>query len=106
VTTRVFGYSDDNVCAEGDFSDEWGCWNTDLVLTCSDGTELHTHYGKEINGVTDGIWSISVIMKGALFDRLEECFDADADPYSDIVYFRDGLTAIEITVHVGEGVAT
>lgn len=92
MATKVYGCSDDNVCFEGDIRDEIGCWDTDLLLLFSDGTVLKTHYGKHVPGQgDDGIWQIRLITQGSLFDHIEECFDSDADIYSDIAHFRDGL---------------
>lgn len=92
---KVYGYSDDNVCWEGDISDEVGCFRTDLVLTFSDGTKLRTHYGKGAGADEEGIWTIEVVAQGSLIDRIEFCHDAEAEIYSDIVYFKDGITKIE-----------
>lgn len=97
MTTRIFGYSDDNVEAEGDISDEWGCYDTDLVLTFSDGTVLRTHYGKTLpDGSSDGIWTIILLNRGSLFEGIQECFDSDAEIYSDIAHFQDGLTGVTV----------
>lgn len=96
MTSRVYGYSDDNVMCEGDFHDEIGCYDTDLSIRFSDGTILATHYGKTVNGKNEGIWHIQMVVDGPLFDRIEECFDSDARIYSDIAYFKDGITSWEV----------
>lgn len=103
MTTRIYGYSDDNVEAEstnkGEVDDEWGCYDTDLVLSCADGTKLHVHYGKKLQLLgdsEDGVWSIKLLKQGGLFIRIDECFDPEADIYSDIAHFEDGLTSIKV----------
>jgi hypothetical protein len=96
MTTKIYGYSDDNVCSQGDFRDEWGCFETDLMVICSDGTRLKTHYGKTINGADDGVWAIELLEAGYLFDRIDLCFDSDAKIYSDIAWFKDGLTDVRV----------
>ena len=96
MSTKVYGYSDDNITIQGDLHDEFGCYDTDLGLEFSDGTVLETHYGKTINGTEEGVWTITLKIAGSLFDRIDECFDSDADIYSDIAYFKDGLTSVEV----------
>lgn len=39
-----------------------------------------------------GVWGFKLIRAGRLFDRIEECNDEDDEVYSDVVYFKDGLT--------------
>ena len=91
--TRVYGQSDDLIEFEGDVRGEVGCYGTDeddasgVLVVFSDGTVLCVKYGK--GGA--GIWGIAAVRKGELFDRIDPCDDEDADPYSDQVFFRDGL---------------
>jgi hypothetical protein len=92
MATKVYGQSDDLIEFEGDVSDEVGYYERDEeseggLVFCSDGTALRVKYGKEIGG----IWAITAIHKGSLFDRIDVCDDEDANPHSDVAYFRDGL---------------
>lgn len=90
--TKVYGQSDDNIYFEGDVYGQVSKYNTDeaprgVLVYFSDGTILEVKYGK----LGRGIWGIMIHKQGDLFDRIEPCFDEDADIYSDIAYFRDGL---------------
>lgn len=91
MATKIYGASDDLVEFEGDIYGEVGCSGTDdckhgILVVCSDGTLLEVKYGK----ADRGIWGITVLSKGSLFDRLEICTDDDARPHSDVVNLRDG----------------
>jgi hypothetical protein len=93
MSTRVYGCSDDLIEFEGDVHGEVGNYCSDdddpgALIAFSDGTLLAVRYGKPGNLA---IWAISVIRKGDLFERIEECADEDATPYSDQAYFRAGL---------------
>lgn len=95
MATKIYGCSDDLVEIVGDISDEIGCHGTDdkergVLLVGNDGTALEVKYGK--GGM--GIWKITLLKRGELFDRIEQCTDEDADPYSDVVYFKDGLKSL------------
>lgn len=90
--TKIYGRSDDLIEFEGDVRGEFGCYGTDdrdrgVLVACSDGTLLEVKYGKA--GL--GIWAITLIKQGDLFDRLEVCDDEDAKPYSDVAHFKPGL---------------
>lgn len=90
--TKIYGASDDLVEFEGDFSGEVGSYGTDdrekgVLVVVSDGTILEVKYCKN----TPGVWGISVLNKGSLFDGIEVCTDSDADIYSDVVTLRDGV---------------
>ena len=80
---KVYGYSDDNLVIEGAPypADEIGCYCSEVIVTFSDGTVISAYYGKD-----DflAIWAIKVIEKGTAEQKLTECFDEDADPYSDV----------------------
>lgn len=90
---KVYGASDDLIEIEGDFREEDGCYaclddeHDPHYLIFSDGTILTIIYGKDIGG----IWEIKLISKGSLFDRIDVCLDDEADIYSDIAYFKDGI---------------
>ena len=91
--TKVYGASDDLVEFEGELRGEVGCSCTDdddckgVLVVMSDGTLLVVKYGKHGRG----IWGISLLHKGKLLDRIDQCDDVDADPYSDVAHFRPGI---------------
>ena len=80
---KVYGESDDLVEIEGSkyLDDEIGCYKCDVMIRFTDGTEILVSYGKPGYG---GIWGIAVENKGSADQKLTECFDEDADIYSDI----------------------
>lgn len=90
--TRIYGASDDLIEFEGDVSGEVGCYGTDdrdrgVLVACSDGTLLEVKYGKA--GM--GVWGITVVRRGDLLIGVEEIYDGDADPHSDVASFSKGL---------------
>lgn len=93
--TKIYGQSDDNIYFEGDVSGQLDCcYGTDdrekgILIACSDGTIAEVRYCKNVPGV----WAITVLNKGSLFDRIELCTDPDEDIYSDILYLKDGAMA-------------
>lgn len=92
MSTKVYGASDDLIEFEGDCYGEVGCYGTDdrpkgVLLCFDDATILEVQYGKN----DKGIWGIKLLAKGSLFDRIEQCDDEEAEIYSDVAYFRDGL---------------
>ena len=92
MTTNVYGSSDDLIEFEGDVSGEVCHYGTDehktgVLLAFSDGTLLDVRYGKP----QGGIWEINVLRKGELLIKIESCIDEDADIYSDVATFADGL---------------
>jgi hypothetical protein len=90
MATEVYGASDDLIEVEGDVMGEVNHMSDKPALVrFSDGTVLSVVYGKPGN---HGVWWIRAIERGALFDRIDECFDENADRYSDTAHFRDGLT--------------
>ena len=95
MVTKIFGQSDDNIYTEGDYEGQYTHYGTDeqehgILLVINDGSILEVKYGK--GGLA--IWGIQVIKKGNLFDRIEFCDNEDADIYSDIVFFKKGVTFI------------
>jgi hypothetical protein len=93
VATKIYGYSNDNVEVEGGpaAGDYW-CYDTDdsehgVLLTCSDGTVLEAKYGKG----QMGIWGVTLIRKGDMFDRIDQCEDEDAKIHSDVAHFTGEL---------------
>lgn len=90
MTTKIYGTSDDLIEFEGDIYDEIGAYEAqDKGILLSDGTVLECSYSKTPDL---GVWGFKLIRAGSLFDRIEECNDEDAEVYSDVVYFKDGLT--------------
>lgn len=93
MATKVYGASDDLIEVEGDVRGEVACYGAvdeegpGVLLVFSDGTVLAVKYGKPAGG----IWEVKVVHKGALLVGIEECDDEDADPYSDVATFRDGV---------------
>lgn len=91
--TRVYGASDDLIEFAGDFRGEVAASGTEegdaagVLVLLSDGTVLAVKYGK----LGEGIWQVAALKKGQLFDRIDLCDDAEADPYSDVAHFRPGI---------------
>ncbi len=90
--TKIYGQSDDNVYFEGDVRAQYSQYGTDdkdtgILIVCSDGTILEAKYGKN----DSGIWEIKLRHKGSLFDKIDQCTDEEADPYSDVAHFKPGL---------------
>ena len=85
MTTKIFGASDDLIEFQGDVHGEVGA--SKGLIVCSDGTVLSVTYGKgEL-----AVWQIIYLRAGDLLGEIDQCFDEDADPYSDVVNFKDGL---------------
>lgn len=93
MAAQIYGRSDDLIEFIGDVCGEVGCYGTDedgrgVLVICSDGTLLDVKYGKPGNG---GVWAVTLVKRGSLLDRIDQCDDPDADIYSDVAHFRDGL---------------
>jgi hypothetical protein len=91
--TAIYGASDDLIEFAGDVIGEVGYYSPDdettaALIVCNDGTLLTVRYGKPGLG---GVWDVTLLQIGPLLDRIEVCTDEDADPYSDIAWFRPGL---------------
>lgn len=90
--TTVHGRSDDLIEFEGEVTGEVNYIGEDddegCLLAFDDGTLLAMKYCKP--GLA--VWGISVLRKGNLFDRIEVCNDSEAKVYSDVAYFRSGMT--------------
>jgi hypothetical protein len=92
--TRIYGRSDDLIEFAGDIHGEVNFYTSDdasedesgCLLIFDDGTMLVARYGKP----QGGIWALTVVQEGRLFDRLEICADPDAAEYSDVVHLKDG----------------
>lgn len=88
--TRVYGTSDDLIEVEGGMAaGEYGSYGTDeqgkgVLLVFDDGTVLEVQYGKRDMAV----WQVTLLNAGDAFDRIDQCADEDADPYSDQAFFK------------------
>lgn len=92
MSTEIYGASDDLIEFDGDVSGEVGCYGTDdrergVLVVCSDGTLLEVKYGKGRRG----IWGITLLQRGTLLVEIEQCSDENAERYSDVAKFSDGL---------------
>lgn len=80
----ITGASDDLIEIEGEFQEEFNCYNcTNGTMTFSDGTLLRVYYDE------DGIWRFKPICKGDLLEKIE-CGSVQEDT-NDKVYFKNGL---------------
>ena len=92
MATKIYGASDDLIEFEGEYEGEVGAYGTDdrekgALVVCSDGTVAEVKYSK--GGA--GIWGINLLKKGALFQGIDLCTDADARPHSDVLTLGDGV---------------
>ena len=95
ATLRVYGASDDLIEVEGpNFSEEFNPpYGEESDLTMSDGTVLTVKYGKDIKHDVDlfeefAIWKITLKKQGPAFLSIDECFDEEGNPPSDIAHFK------------------
>lgn len=87
--TKVYGASDDLIEFDGDVDGEVGHYSERPVkVYMSDGTVLSVLYGKG----GKGIWTVKLVEAGPLFERIDECHDEEAKVYSDVAYFKPGLS--------------
>lgn len=95
---KVYGYSDDLVEIEGTayINDEIGCYKSDVRIFFYDETQIRVSYGKPGHG---GVWGITVENRGTAEQRLTECFDADAEIYSDVFEIDAEVAAHEVIDH-------
>lgn len=92
MSTRIYGRSDDLIEFDGDVYGEVSCASNydaqaGIMVICSDGTILDVKYSR----IVLGVWNVALVARGTLLDSIEPCVDEDADPYSDVATFRDGL---------------
>ena len=90
TTTKVYGYSDDNVVIEGMTEDEIDCFDKVVELAFEDGTVVQVTYPKR-PGLA--VWGITYVKKGEAEQTMTECEDEDADPYSDVLVIEAKLTS-------------
>ena len=89
MATKVYGASDDLVEVDGDVKGEVSCYDEEkgILVIFSDGSILQVKYGK----ADMGIWGVTLISAGNLFERIDPCMDENANPSSDVAHFKDGL---------------
>lgn len=92
MATKIYGASDDLIEFEGDFKGEVGCYGTNdrdngVLVMVSDGTMLEVKYGKN----DDAIWEVKLLKKGKLLVSIDLCTGSEADQYSDVAHFKDGV---------------
>ena len=92
METEIWGASDDLIEFDGDVHGEVCCYGTDdrergVLVVCSDGTLLEVKYGKGRRG----IWQVTLLRQGSLFGGIQPCDDENADRYSDVARFAEGL---------------
>jgi hypothetical protein len=86
---KVYGASDDLIELDGnngDVNEEFGVYLDNgeaRYLGFSDGTVLRAVYDE------DGIWRLTPIFKGTLYERKED--GVVASDTNDVVWFRDGV---------------
>lgn len=80
---RVYGESDDILVVEGSPipAEEIDCYDEDVIVDFDDGTQIRCGYGKPNCG---GVLYVNVIKQGTAKHKLTECFDEDAEIYSDV----------------------
>jgi hypothetical protein len=91
MTTKIYGASDDLIDVEGDVHDEFGSFDSNSIVGCSDGTRLEFEY------LMGGLWKIKIHNTGDLFDRLEICEKETDKGHSDIAHFKSGLKWVVCT---------
>lgn len=91
---KVYGCSDDLVEIEGAKypNDEIGCFERDVKIKFTDGTEIKVGYNKP----DLAIWWIRVEKRGTANQTMTSCWDEDAFPYSDILTIDSELLSVEV----------
>ena len=81
---RVYGESDDILVVEGSPipAEEIDCYDEDVIVDFDDGTQIRAKYCKPIHGC--GAWDIKVVKQGTAEQKMKECFDEDAEIFSDV----------------------
>lgn len=96
---KVYGCSDDLVEIEGAEypNDEIGCFERDVKIKFTDGTEIKVGYSKP----DLAIWWIRVEKRGTANQTMMRCWDEDAFPYSDILTIDSELLSVEVVPKEG-----
>lgn len=91
---KVYGCSDDLVEIDGAEypNDEIGCFERDVKIKFTDGTEIKVGYNKP----DLAIWWIRVEKHGTANQTMTRCWDEDAFPYSDIFTIDSELLSVEV----------
>ena len=91
---KVYGCSDDLVEIEGAEypNDEIGCFERDVKIKFTDGTEIKVGYSKP----DLAIWWIRVEKRGTANQTMTSCWDEDAFPYSDVLTIDSELLSAEV----------
>lgn len=96
---KVYGCSDDLVEIEGAKypNDEIGCFERDVKIKFTDGTEIKVGYNKP----DLAIWWIRVEKRGTANQTMTSCWDENAFPYSDILTIDSELLSVEVVPKEG-----
>ena len=91
---EVYGQSDDILVLDGAPypADEIGCYNSNVMVSFSDGTVIEAGYPK----YGKAVWWIQVRKKGTAQQMLNECDDEDAEIYSDVFLIDAELSRWEV----------
>ena len=90
---KVYGYSDDMVTIEGgSYLEEIGCFDRDVRICFRDGTVIRVGYSKPDMAV----WYVIVEQAGSAAQTLTECWDEDADVYSDVFEIESEVLTHEV----------
>lgn len=97
---RVYGESDDLVIIDGTKTeyDEIACYGFEEVchIEFDDETKIAVSYPKKVDGVEIGVWAIFVKKQGTAQQKLEECFDEEADCYSDVFEIDSEIKDVKV----------
>ena len=88
---KISGYSDDLVEFDGDFIDEIGAYNSDVVISFDDGTVIRMTYGSD----EDAAWHGIIEKQGAKQVTVKKLIDED-DYYSDELTIDASITGWKI----------
>ena len=99
MKTVIYGASDDLLEIDGEFYEEYGCYDTLVTIECSDGTKATTEFD------ADGFWKFKDLMKGSLLEKVvpvpEEAHTDDdtkdlVGRCSEALVFTEGLEWIKV----------
>lgn len=97
---RIYGESDDLVIVEGTKTnyDEIGYYGfgETCYIEFDDETKIAISYPKHVDGVEIGVWAVVVEKQGTAQQKLEECFDEEADWYTDIFEIDSEIKNVKV----------
>lgn len=96
MPTKIYGWSDDLIEAQGDIIEveaNYTIFENSALLICSDNTILEVKH----NHSRLGLWQITLLRKGNLFDRIDVCTGDGDIKNTDIAYFHNGLESVIFT---------